>query len=583
MARFAAAGCFAALLLMLLGHPAALVAAHSPRPIHLALEVVVNPVGGTAGTRCVLSGVAEVYRKAEWWVTYGAANLQAEEGGQGTANTLLCGSGAAHEPGSQSGGASTASPYFTAGVAAVPRPLQERGDFSLEISLEITRLSGFTAQGTGAYERESARRSLFVFGERETVIPLLAANAKEQSELGLREIVLRLRATSAPPTVTSVYGSVLVSSPLNRAEILLDGGSVGKIEPGGPTLLSVVRAGEREVGVRDNSGREIRRWVRVQEGRTVLVELSEAAATGVADYPLSHAGSNAQGYEEYRRSRDGATVVRIPGGEFLMGNKETERQPLEHRVSVGTFLIDKTEVTWAQYKAFAAATARSLPPDPPWWGIHDDHPATFVTWEEGRAYCSWAGARLPTEAEWERACRGDDARMFPWGNEEPTPERAVFRRSWGFAATDAAGAYPAGASPFGVLDMGGSLWEYVADWYGEDYYKVSPQQDPRGPSSGAGARGARRFLGQPALGAELLLPELGPPRLPRGRLRVPLRDGRPRIGGARATAYFPPAGFPWPGLAASASSRSISALKAAKGCAPLRLDTLFTVLLLGSV
>jgi formylglycine-generating enzyme required for sulfatase activity len=147
-------------------------------------------------------------------------------------------------------------------------------------------------------------------------------------------------------------------------------------------------------------------------------------------------------------------------------------------------------VVWGRYKAFAAATGRSLPPDPPWWGIHDDHPAVFVTWEEGRAYCEWAGARLPTEAEWERACRGDDERMYPWGNEEPIPERAVYRRSWGFAATDPAGAHPAGASPFGLLDMGGSLWEYVADWYDESYYQASPARDPRGPASGR-AHGVR--------------------------------------------------------------------------------------------
>ena len=151
----------------------------------------------------------------------------------------------------------------------------------------------------------------------------------------------------------------------------------------------------------------------------------------------------------------------------MMLNKETERQPLEHRVFVTEFLL-KTEVSWKQYKTFAAATGRSLPRDTPWWGIHDDHPAVFLTWEEGRAFC-----RLGRSAEAHRGGMGAGLprrrrAYVPVRKREPSPERAVFRRSWGFEATDPAGAHPEGASPFGLLGMGGSLWEYVADWYDED-------------------------------------------------------------------------------------------------------------------
>jgi formylglycine-generating enzyme required for sulfatase activity len=191
-----------------------------------------------------------------------------------------------------------------------------------------------------------------------------------------------------------------------------------------------------------------------------------------------------EGYEEYRRVRDGGVVIRIPGGEFLMGNKETERQPLEHMVSVSEYLIDKTEVTWGQYKKFLAATGRSIPPVEPYWGIHDDHAVVFVDWEESKAHCEWAGARLATEAEWEKAARGTDGRKFPWGNSEPTRELAVHRRSWGFQATDPATAHPDAASPYGALDMGGSVWEWCSDWYDGDYYESSPAVNPRGPASG---------------------------------------------------------------------------------------------------
>jgi formylglycine-generating enzyme required for sulfatase activity len=177
-------------------------------------------------------------------------------------------------------------------------------------------------------------------------------------------------------------------------------------------------------------------------------------------------------------------VVKIPAGEFLMGNKETERTPLEHQVYLSDFLMDVTGVTWGQFKKFAAATGVPLPLHEPYWGVHDDHPAVYVSWEEAGAYCEWAGGRLPTEAEREKAARGTDDRMYPWGNEEPDPQRAVYRRSWGHEATAAVGTHPEGASPYGLQDMGGNVWEWCSDWYDGGYYAESLYRDPKGPPTG---------------------------------------------------------------------------------------------------
>jgi formylglycine-generating enzyme required for sulfatase activity len=241
----------------------------------------------------------------------------------------------------------------------------------------------------------------------------------------------------------------------------------------------------RELRARDATGHETRRALRVEADRTLLVDLGRPAPASEAfPYRRVYLGKNAQGYEEYRREADGAVAVKIPAGEFLMGNEETERTPLEHRVYVSDFLMDKTGVTWGQYKKFTEATRISLPRHEPYWGIHDEHPVVFVTWEEAKEYCEWAGGRLPTEAEREKAARGTDDRKYPWGDEEPDPERAVFRRSWGHEATGAVGTHPAGASPYGLHDMGGNVWEWCSDWYDGGYYAESPYRDPKGPPSG---------------------------------------------------------------------------------------------------
>ncbi|MCS6994880.1 MAG: formylglycine-generating enzyme family protein, partial [Anaerolineales bacterium] len=207
------------------------------------------------------------------------------------------------------------------------------------------------------------------------------------------------------------------------------------------------------------------------------------------------------------RERDGMEMVYVPAGEFLMGSPAgvgwSDERP-QHVVYLDAFWIDRTEVTNAMYARFLNERGNQEEGGVTWldegyarvhqsggrWAAdagYEEHPVVAVSWFGAAAYCEWAGARLPTEAEWEKAARGTDGRTYPWGDAAPTCSLLNF---WPSASdcvvgTSAVGSYPAGASPYGALDMAGNVWEWVADWYDENYYANSPSRNPQGPSSGS--------------------------------------------------------------------------------------------------
>jgi formylglycine-generating enzyme required for sulfatase activity len=177
-------------------------------------------------------------------------------------------------------------------------------------------------------------------------------------------------------------------------------------------------------------------------------------------------------------------MVLVPGGEFTAGSGSIAR-----RVSVEAFFMDKYEVTAALYKKFLQAVSRKEPES---WASASfprdaNRPVIGVDWQDADAYCRWAGKRLPTEMEWEKAARGTDGRLYPWGNDPPDPKRANYqKRAYNAYAEGLAsvGSYEAGKSPYGLYDMAGNVWEWVADWYDDEYYRNGPARNPPGPPSG---------------------------------------------------------------------------------------------------
>ena len=175
-----------------------------------------------------------------------------------------------------------------------------------------------------------------------------------------------------------------------------------------------------------------------------------------------------------------------------------------HLVALDTYYIDRHEVTNGQYEAFLDTTGHPLPR---FWGQSalngDNQPVTGVSWHDARTYCRWAGKRLPTEAEWEKAARGTNGLAYPWGE---VWDSARLRSAEGIAGRSIAdynewtlwrrsgsindggpapvGSYPDGASPYGVLDMAGNVWEWVADWYDPSYYSTTLEKNPKGPANG---------------------------------------------------------------------------------------------------
>lgn len=250
-----------------------------------------------------------------------------------------------------------------------------------------------------------------------------------------------------------------------------------------------------------------------------IFALGVLVAAGIAIGLLRGIGSTSPlvAGSTWKRLTDGMVMVYVPEGDFLMGSSnnsgDSDERP-QHAVSLDAFWIDKTGVTNAMFQRFVSASGYVTDAEKGGWALvfinndwehvsgadwqHpngpsssltglENYPVIQVSWNDATAYCEWAGVQLPTEAEWEKAARGTDGRIYPWGIDVPTCSLANFwtgSENKCQGRTSLVGNYPSGTSTYGAVDMAGNAWEWVNDWFSDTYYSQSPTSNPPGPASG---------------------------------------------------------------------------------------------------
>lgn len=220
--------------------------------------------------------------------------------------------------------------------------------------------------------------------------------------------------------------------------------------------------------------------------------VSTSTAVQVTETPILEASPTTEPINQRVSEIDGMPQVYIPAGTFRMGGMDVRRAPNEipdHDVQLSAYWMDQLEVTNAMYGLCINAGSCTPPQSFKSQRRADyfanpefkDYPVVYVSWGQAKAYCEWTGRRLPTEAEWERAARGDDFRTFPWGENKADGLLTNFNMLVG--DTSRVGTYPLGASPFGILDMAGNVAEWVNDFYTFDYSTSDSVVNPTGPAT----------------------------------------------------------------------------------------------------
>jgi formylglycine-generating enzyme required for sulfatase activity len=226
--------------------------------------------------------------------------------------------------------------------------------------------------------------------------------------------------------------------------------------------------------------------------------LESAGRFSITGQPVTLSPAPTLAIKSTKSPKDGMEMVYVPAGNFLMGSDKTRDSQAssdeypQHTVYLDAFWIDQTEVTNVQYSRCVVDAKCTLPHDArsftrsSYYGNSEyaNYPVIYVDWSQAQAYCAWARRKLPSEAEWEKAARGTNGQLYPWGDAVPDQDKLNYSDVLKGDTTKVYNYFPSGASSYGAVDMAGNVWEWVSDWFSSIYYPNSPDKNPMGPDLG---------------------------------------------------------------------------------------------------